>query len=80
MRNVVASIKPIEYSHNKTNMNVFTFTATVSSRGYHAYKTGSWINAKVGDTVTVELETTASSLEPDQYAVAIRIKNKYSLI
>ena len=46
-------------------MNVFTFTATVSSRGYHAYKTASWINAKVGDTVTVELETTASSLEPD---------------
>ena len=64
-------------SHNKTNMDAFTFTATVASRGYHAYKTTSWINAKVGDKVTVEFETTVSSLETDLYACAIRIKNKY---
>ena len=58
-------------------MDAFTFTATVASRSYHVYKTTSWINAKVGDKVTVELEMTASSLETDPYACAIRIKNKY---
>ena len=58
-------------------MDAFTFTATVASRGYHIYKTTSWINATVGNKVTVELETTASSLETNPYACAIRIKNKY---
>ena len=57
-------------------MNAFTFTATVASRGYHVYKTTSWINANVGDKVLVELEMTASSFETDWYACAIRIKNK----
>ena len=46
-------------------------------KDYHVYKTTSWTNAKVGDKVTVELETTASSLETDPYACTIRIKNKY---
>ena len=73
LRNVVVRIK----SHNKTNMDAFTFTATVASKGYHIYKTTSWINAKDGDKATVELETTASSSETDPYACAIRIKNKY---
>ena len=36
-----------------------------------------WINTKIGDKVTVELETTASKFETDPYACAIRIKNKY---
>ena len=80
LRNVVVRIKSTGYSHNKTNMDAFTFTATVASRAYHVYKTIFWIKAKVGDKVTVELETTASSLETDPYACAIRIKNKYSLI
>ena len=56
-------------------MDSFTFTATVASRGYHLYETKSWKNAKVGDKVTVELETTAPSLETDPYASGIRIKN-----
>ena len=77
-RNVVVRIKSTEYSHNKTNIEVFTFTTTVASRGYLVYKTTSWINTKVGDKVTVELETTASSLENDLHACAIRIKNKYN--
>ena len=77
LRNIVARIKTTEYSHNKTNMDSFTFTTTVASSGYHVYKTTSWINAKVGDKVTVELETTAASLETDPYVCAIRIKNKY---
>ena len=76
LRNVVVRIKSTEYSHNKTNMDGFTFTATVASRDCHVYKTKSWIKAKVGDKVTVELETTASSLETDPYTCAIRIKIK----
>ena len=70
-------IKSTEYSHNKTNMGAFIFAAIVASRSYHVYKTKSWINAKVGDKVTVGLETAASSLETDPYACAIRIKHKY---
>ena len=70
-------IKSTEYSHNKTNMGAFTFTATVASRGYHVYKTTSWINANVRDKVTIELEMTASLLETDLYACAIRIEKKY---
>ena len=70
-------IKSTEYSHNKTNMDAFIFAAIVASRSYHVYKKKSWINAEVGDKVTVGLETTASSLETDPYACAIRIKHKY---
>ena len=77
LRNVVVRIKSTEYSHNKTNMGAFTFTATVASKGYHVYKTTSWINAKDGDKATVELETTASSSETDPYACVIRTKNKH---
>ena len=77
LRNVVVRIKSTEYSHNKTNMDAFTFTATVASKGYHVHKTTSWINAKAGEKGTVELETTAWSLDTDPYACAIRIKNKY---
>ena len=58
-------------------MDSFTFPATVPSSCYHVYKTTSWINPKVGDKVTVELETTTSSLETNPYACAIRMKNKY---
>ena len=49
----------------------------LASRCYHVYKTASWINTKVGDKVTVELETTPLSLESDPYACAIRIRKKY---
>ena len=50
---------------HKTNTDAFNFTTAVASRGYHVFKTTStsWINAKVGDKVTVELEMTGSSLE-----------------
>ena len=69
-------MKSTEKSHRKTSMYAFTFTATVVSRGWHLCKETSWINAKVRDKVTVELETTGSSLETDPYACSIRIKNK----
>ena len=53
----------------------YSFTATVASRGYHVYKNTSWTNAKVGEKVTVKMETKKSSLEIDPYACAIKIKN-----
>ena len=53
----------------------YSFTATVASRGYHVYKNTSWTNAKVGEKVTVEIETKKFSLEVDPYACAIKIKN-----
>ena len=64
---------------HKTNTDAFNFTAAVASRGYHVFKTTStsWINAKVGDKVTVELEMTGSSLENRSNACAIRTKKKY---
>ena len=77
LRNVVVRIKSTVYSHSKTNVDDFAFTATVASKGYHVYKTTSWINAKVRDKVTIDLETTASPLETDPYACAIRAKNRY---
>ena len=53
-----------------------SFTATVASSGYHVYKKISWANAKVGEKVTVEMETKKYSLEVvDPYACAIKIKN-----
>ena len=50
----------------------YSFTATVASRGYHVYKNTSWTNAKVGEKVTVEMETKKSSLEVDPFACAIK--------
>ena len=75
--NIVVRVKSTGYTHNKINMDAFTYTATVALRGYHVYKATSWINAKVGDKVTEELETAASSLETDPYAFAIKIKDQY---
>ena len=62
-------------THNKTVIKAYSFTATVASRGYHVYKNKSWTNAKVGEKVTVEMETKKVSLEVDPYACAIKIKN-----
>ena len=55
----------------------YSFAATVASRDYHVYKNTSWTNAKVGEKVTVEMETKKSSLEVDPYACAIKIKNRF---
>ena len=41
LQNAVVRIKSTEYSHNKTNMDAFTFTKTVASRDYPVYKTTS---------------------------------------
>ena len=55
----------------------YSFTATVASRGYHVYKITSWTNVKVGEKVTVEMETKKSSLEVDPYACAFKIKSRF---
>ena len=55
----------------------YSFAATVASRDYHVYKNTSWTNAKVGEKVTIEMETKKSSLGVDPYACAIKIKNRF---
>ena len=41
----------------KINLNDVSFTAIITSRGYHVYQETSWSNAKLNDGVKVELET-----------------------
>ena len=53
----------------------YSFTVTVAWGGCHVYKNTSGTNAKVGEKVTVEMETKKFSLEADPYACAIKIKN-----
>ena len=60
-------------------MAIFTFTATVASRGYHIHQNTSWTNAKQGEKVTVELEMKIS-LEIDRYACPIKIKNMFIIM
>ena len=55
----------------------YSFTATVTSRGYHVHKNTSCTNARVGQKVTVEMEIKKSSLEVDPYTCAIKIKNRF---
>ena len=43
----------------------YLFTATVASKSYHVYKNISWANTKVGEKVTVEMETKIPLLEVD---------------
>ena len=62
-------------THNTTVIMAYSFTVTVASGGYHVYKNTSWTNARVGEKVTVEMETKKFSLEVDPYACAIKFKN-----
>ena len=48
-----------------------SFDTIIASRGYHVYKETSWSNAKVGDEVKVEIETS------DPYSCAITAKHDY---
>ena len=77
LRNAVVRIKSTEYSINKTNTDVLTLLVTLASSSYYVYKTTFLINAKLEIKLTVELQTTALSIETDMYACAIRIKNKF---
>ena len=56
---------------------MFSFKATIASRGYHVYKETLWTNAKLNDDFKVELETDAKSLSTDPYACAIKARHSY---
>jgi hypothetical protein len=56
---------------------MFVFEAVVASRGYHVYKNTSWSEARTGEFVKVEVETSRSSKREDPYACAIRTKHFY---
>ena len=50
----------------------YSFNATVAARGYHVYKSTTWVEAKVGDKVRVEIETGEESKKIDPYCCAIK--------
>ena len=54
-----------------------SFEAKITSRGYHIYKNTTWVNAKDGDEVQVEIEINKDSIKVDPYARTICIKGKY---
>ena len=56
---------------------MLSFKATISSRGYHAYKETSWSNAKLNNKVKVELETDVKTLSTDPYTCAIKARHSY---
>ena len=56
---------------------MFSFDKRIASRGYHVYRNSSWKNAKAGQRVKVEKETSATSKSIDPYACAIKIKNRF---
>ena len=86
LQNIVVRTKSTENSRNKISMDVFTFTVTVASRGYHVYKTTYLINAKVEDKLKRELEMITLLIETNPFnrslsvnrnqTYAIRIKKK----
>ena len=55
----------------------YLFEAKITSRGYHIYKNTTWVSAKEGDEVQVEIEINKDSIKVYPYARAICIKGKY---
>lgn len=51
---------------------VYSFHATVAARGYHVYKNTTWVDAKAGDKVRVEIENDKESKNIDPYCCAIK--------
>ena len=56
---------------------MFSIDKRITSRGYHVYRNSSWRNAKAGQRVKVEKETSGTSKSIDPYACAIKIKNRF---
>ena len=54
---------------------LYTFTATVASRGYHIYMHTSWEDAREGQIVDVALETDANSKTVDPYCCKVQVKS-----
>ena len=53
-----------------------SFQAKIASRGYHVYKNTTWVDAREGDEVQVDIETNKESIKLDPYAFAIRVKKR----
>ena len=56
---------------------MFSFDKRIAPRGYHVYRNSSWKNAKAGQRVKVEKETSGTSKSIDPCACAIKIKNRF---
>ena len=56
---------------------MFLFDKRIAFRRYHVYRNSSWKNAKAGQRVKVEKETSATLKWIDPYACAIKIKNRF---
>ena len=54
-----------------------SFQAKTESRGYHVYKNTTWVDAREGDDVQVDIETKKESIKVDLYACAIRVKERF---
>ena len=53
-----------------------SFQAKIASRGYHIYKNATWVDAREGHEVQVDIETNKESIKVDPYACAIRVKQR----
>ena len=61
-----------------TQATTYSFEAKIASRGYHAYKDTTGVNAKEGNEVQTEIKTNKDSIKVDpSYACAIYVKGKY---
>ena len=54
-----------------------SFQAKIASRGYHVYKNTTWVDAREGDEVQVEIKTNKESMKVDPYAWAIRVNERF---
>ena len=54
---------------------LYSFTTTIASRGYHIYMHTTWENARVGQRILVSLETDVNSKMIDPYCCKIQTKN-----
>ena len=51
--------------------------AKITFRGYHVYKNTTWVDAREGDEVQVDIKTNKESMKVDPYACAIRVKDRF---
>ena len=58
----------------------YSFEAKIASRGYHVYKNTTWMDAKVGDEIKVEVETNKDSIKIDPYSMPVRYGLKANIL
>ena len=54
-----------------------SFQAKIVSWRYHVYKNPTWVDAREGDGVQVDIETNKESINVDPYACAIPVKEMF---